>query len=337
MRYTALFAGLLLAGATALSPGSARAEPCKATYTPQTMAEDLGNMTSAMRNLDESRFRAAGERLSQGLHCLGTPVRPPVYAATYRLLGAYEFIQGNEEEAARWFRTAIELNPSFEWDVRDFEVGHRIRVLYDDIKEGLVTEPVPVAGMRLLEPAGSELFIDGHPLQRAAATPNRPHLVQQVGADATIRRTWLIDGNALPAMLLEPEGGESQAVAGTEVSDGEEKRRRRRRSKETTVSAGSDIGAVELVKVDAYRPPLKTPLIVLGGVGVAGAGGVYAASWLARQEFDASSTTEEIESHRATTNTLVIASGALAAVSLGIGCYGVLLDGGFGFGIVRRF
>jgi len=92
-----------------------------------------------------------------------------------------------------------------------------------------------------------------------------------------------------------------------------------------------------VVAVERLRPPMKTPLLVIGGVGLAGAGGTYAASYVMQQRFQEATTTDEIESLRATTNALVLGAGGAALLGVGLGYWGVLLDGGVGLSFSRQF
>jgi hypothetical protein len=59
-----------------------------------------------------------------------------------------------------------------------------------------------------------------------------------------------------------------------------------------------------------------------------GAGGVYGIAWSSRQTFEAATTTAQLEAARDTTNLLVMASGGVFAVGLGVGYWGAILAGG---------
>ena len=316
----------LLGLVAALVPAVARAD-CPAPYPLSSLAADLGAMQTSLRSLDEAAFKAAGERVSAGLSCMAQPAPPAVYASTYRLLGAWHHLGGDAAEAARWFRTAVELDPAFDWDVQDFEVRHPIRILYGEQSDD-PRNPVPVAGRSLRVPPGTRLLLDGRPLAEAAATPNRPHLVQQVGDDRAVRASWLISGNAFPDLLLgAPTGGERPRVApreGTGVPPAPK-------------ATGARTTEEGIVIVQRARPPLKTPLLVAGGAGLAGAGALYATSLAARRRFDEAATTGEVTAARARTNALVIASAGTAALGVGFGWWGILLDDGFGLGLAGRF
>jgi outer membrane biosynthesis protein TonB len=93
----------------------------------------------------------------------------------------------------------------------------------------------------------------------------------------------------------------------------------------------------DVVTVQRVRPVMKTPLLLLGGASLLGAGGTYAASYLMHQRFEAATTTDEANQLKTSTNALVIASGGIAVLGVGLGYWGVLLDGGVGLGLHRRF
>ncbi len=336
MRLLITIVGLVLVAIPAL----ARAE-CPTKYQLPNMAKDLGTMQSALRSLDEEAFRGAGERLSAGLQCMATPAPSAVHATAYRLLGAYHHLAGDEQIARSWFRAALELDPAFSWDVRDFDVGHPIRIAFEEESAALDSNLAEVPDKLLSVPAGSELLMDGRPLTAAAATLERPHLIQQVGSDKAVRNTWLIQGNEFPAVLLQV-AGETNAQATLVIDEKPSKERKSREKKKKDEEAEEVVvqenaGTGDVVVVDRARPPMKTPLLILSGVGVAAAGGTYVASYMTRKKFDAATTSAEVDQLRTTTNTLVLASGGVALVALGIGYWGVLLDGGVGFGFVKQF
>jgi hypothetical protein len=94
---------------------------------------------------------------------------------------------------------------------------------------------------------------------------------------------------------------------------------------------------VTVQKVERLRPPEKTPLMILGALGVAGAGGVYAMSFATRDQFDSATTTEDLEKARDLTNILVLTSGGVLVLGGVVGYYGIILDGGAGVGFAGHF
>ncbi len=328
-------------------PRPAQAE-CTAAYPLQNMARDLGVMQSSLRNLDEAEFRGSGMRLKLGMPCMEAPAPAAVYATAYRLLGALYHLEGDAVQAEAWFHTAIELDPAFAWDVRDFDVGHPIRVSYETIGDNLDNTMATVQGQELRLPSTGRLLVDGRPLMEAEATMGRPHVIQQVSGDNRVTATWVVEGNAFPAALLQPFGSGGSRDEGPSLVIGDapaensgkdkSKDRRKDRGKDDVQASSSQTGSLgDVVVVERIRPPMKTPLLIIGGVGVLGAGGTYAASYLMHQRFQEATTTEEANQLRTTTNALVIASGGAALAGLGLGYWGVLLDGGAGFGIHGQF
>ncbi len=318
---------------------------CKTPYPLQTLARDLGLMQSSLRNLDEQGFRDAGARLKQGMQCMEAPAPAAVYATAYRLLGALYHLEGDVVQSEAWFRTALELDPGFVWDVRDFDVGHPIRVSFEAIASDLDTDAATVEGKKIRQPKTGRLIMDGRPLMEPEATLGRPHMVQEISPDNKVVNTWVFEGNTFPDQLVKPDFDEPEDAGPALVIAEEPTKEKRRKNKdhddapvvESTPSPTPSGPMDDVVMVERIRPPMKTPLLVMGGVGLLGAGGTYAASFMMRQRFEESTTTDQANQLRATTNALVLASGGVAVVGLGLGYWGVLLDGGYGIGVHGRF
>ena len=322
---------------------------CKTAYPLQTLARDLGLMQSSLRNLDEQGFRDAGSRLKLGLPCMEAPAPAAVYATAYRLLGALYHLEGDIVQSEAWFHTALELDPGFVWDVRDFDVGHPIRISFESITSGLETTPVPLEGKKIRLPKTGRLLMDGRPLMEPEATLERPHMVQQISADNKVIDTWVIEGNNFPEQVVKPSFDEPEVGPALVIGEEPTKEKSRRKDKDRDRDRGGDDPVVvsstttgnslgdDVVMVERIRPPMKTPLMLVGGAAMLGAGGTYAASYLMSQSFQEATTTDQANQLRTTTNALVLASGGIAVVGLGLGYWGVLLDGGYGIGIQGRF
>lgn len=331
----------LLLAYTLLAPGTAWAGDCSTKYSLAQFAADMGAMQSSLRTLDETTFKAVGKNLQNGLPCMATVAPTPVYATAYRLLGAWEYIQGNTTTADGWFLSSQELDPAFTWDVKDFDVGHPLRLRYEELKAQASAPPVPIPDVHIASPAGSTYLIDGRPLTEPAATTKRPHLVQQVASDKSVRASWLIEGNALPEAVLgmgsAPQAtvtdAEPRSSKGRSKDPGSDPAPKEKSSREKKPASGEPVVMV----VDRQRPPMKTPLLVLGGVGLGASAACYLASTGARDKFDGARTSDEIYQYRTTTNSLVLASGGLAVMAVGLGYWGVLLDGRIGLGISGNF
>jgi hypothetical protein len=318
-----------LAAAAALfvmaAPGRAFAD-CARAYTGQEMISDLSVMSASLRQLDEDSFKVAGANLEKNLPCVRTPVQPQVFASAYRMVGAYQFLAGDKAQAARWFRVALELNPAYEWDVSEFPVDHPIRQAYLAERNAAASSKTPLTGKVLNEPAGAKLFLDGRALTKPAATLDRPHLLQVVGADNTVRQVYLIEGNAIPDQYLRSE---ESAAAAAVVAGG------KKADKNAPVRANPD-DPYAVQKIQRVRPKAKTPLMIAGGAIALGSGAIYGASFATRSSFDGATTTKDLEHFRGLTNTLVVAAGATFAVGIGVEYAAIIIDSN-GFGLRGRF
>jgi len=292
---------------------------CPAAYTPQQLTADIGAMTAALRSLDETTFRATGAQMEARLPCIGKKLPAAVYANIYRYIGAYHYLDKDYQAAGRWFRTALELDPNFDWDVNDLGPGHPLRGHFDAQRNVAVVDPEARDGFELNVPAGSQLILDGRVLKAPAATVNRPHLLQVVAtADGTVRQAFVIEGNELPDAFLKA------ASATDTVADSGNGRRNR-----NTEALGEEvIDGFRVVTLQRVRPPAKTPLMVAGSAGVLVGAGLYAVSYMTHQEFQAASTTDDMLRYQSLTNALVVGSGAMVAVGVGVGYAGVMMDGG---------
>lgn len=326
-----LVCSLALAVALAWSPAARAA--CEKPYPGDQLVNDLQLAQVALRNLDEATYATTGKRLDAGIACLTSQAPSPVFASAYRYIGAYHFLVTNDVEKARqWFRTSLEIDPTYAWDASELDLGHPMRAVFEQERQIAPSDAVAVAGKVLNEPAGSKITIDGRPLDEASATLDRPHIIQQIGSDRSVRGSWLVDGNAIPSQFLRDELAplpEETAVATTVVKP---KKPKKGAENLTQPSEGLAVQTVERV-----RPAEKTPLVVAGIVGVLGAGGVYAASLATRSQFDTASTTEDLESSRMLTNALVLTSGGVLLAGLGVTYWGIVLDGGAGVGVAAPF
>lgn len=319
-------------------PAVAHAE-CKAAYTSGELVNDLTSSQLALRNLDETMFGEAAKRLEAGVGCVSNPVPSMVFASAYRYIGASHYLAQDIEGSRRWFRTALELDASYQWDAQELELDNPIRQVFEEERDNAHSPAVKVEGKILAKPAGSTYAIDGRPLNVAEATPNRPHVIQQVAtADKSVRGTWVIDGAAFPAQLLQDSSvaaptPDEQAKLDKEAKKSKGKVAEAPKEKIANVEY-TDSGAM---KVGRMRPPEKTPLMIIGAVAIAGAGGLYAASFVTHDQFENSATSAELLSNQTLTNSLVLASGGVLLAGLGVGYWGIILDGGATVGVSGHF
>ncbi len=329
-----LAGGFLLA-----APAVAHAE-CKVAYTSAELVKDLTSTQLALRALDESTFSQAGQRLELGVACVSNAVPTMVFASAYRYIGAHRYFENDEAGARRWFRSALELDPSYQWDASELELANPIRAVFESERDNAHTPPVPATGGVLAKPAGSTYALDGRPLSVAAASPDRPHVLQQIAtADKSIRGTWLLDGSGFPAQVLQSAVvADLTPDAAAKASKAAKKAERTKKPVvETERVASVEYSDTGAIVVDRVRPAEKTPLMVLGAIAIVGAGGIYAASFVTHDEFENASTTDELFQTQALTNALVVSSGSVLLAGLGIGYWGMVLDGGAGVGVSGHF
>lgn len=97
--------------------------------------------------------------------------------------------------------------------------------------------------------------------------------------------------------------------------------------KPTTTSVALSSDGTQHLVVQRTRPKEKTPLLLASGVGLAAAAGLYAYSWKVQEDFNVATTTADLERLQASNHAFVLASGASLLVGVGVGYWGVILDG----------
>lgn len=312
-----------------LLSGSAFAA-CPDPYTGTELATDLSQLGTSLRDQDMAKFVPAGARVEAGLICADKAFPRMAYASAYRYIGVAKFRSGDEAGARRWFRTALELEPTFNWDVDEMDFADPMRSMFEEERAKASLPPTARPGQSLVNGEGTQWYIDGRVLNTPEATPDRPHLLQQVNtADQSVVQSFIVDGYGFPDSMLK-----STTVAAPAPTAKEKKNKEK--AKDAPVVTTNEDG-YQVVKVQRVRPPLKTPLIVLGGVGVLGSGALYGLSYLSHQDFEAATTTDDMLAAQKKTNMLVIASGSVLALSVGAGYVGVSLDTGPGWFIGARF
>ncbi len=268
----------------------ASAHACDVPYSRETLAADVGAAQGGLRDMDDAGFGAAVRRLEAGLPCLDTVLTPGAYAVTFRLIGAGSWLLRDDATGAgRWFRSAMELDPRYDWDVTEIPLNHPMRRAWETERPAANDVPEPVDGMDL---AAGAWKLDGRAITRPGATPSRPHLLQVVDANGAVRG-WMVYGNAFPTEAL---GAPAPVVA------------------VVTPATGFDT-----VTARRERPPAKTPLLLAGLGGVLAAGGAYGASIVTRGGFDSATTTDEVHQAASLTNGLVLGSGGLLLAGVVVG------------------
>ena len=286
---------------------SALAQDTCMPYTSDVMLADLNRAQEALSAEDLATLGEAGTALSSGMACLDEQVPEQVHAMAYRLIGAHLTMAGDVEGAKMWFRTAMELDPTFAWDIDDVAQGSEVWNAYEDEASTFDAERVFVPGRSLSLKDGDILLLDGRVTTSPAARPGRYHVVQVRAEGGEIKRTWLIEGAAFPSSVL---------IASTQA---------------TVQPQNQDAYATKTETVKRNRPAAKTPLLIGGVAGLLAAGGMYAASYPARSSFDAATTEDELYAAKTRTNMLVLGSAGVAAVGVGVTVWGVAIsDSGLG-------
>ena len=129
-----------------------RAE-CPTPYTAAALGGDLGVMSSSLRGGDRAAFKIAGAALNRGLPCVDAPLAPVVLASVYRYAGLQAYFTGDSRKAEGWFRSALELDSSFDWDVKELAIDDPIRSVFEAQREAAGLERVP--GDSYPRPVGS--------------------------------------------------------------------------------------------------------------------------------------------------------------------------------------
>jgi hypothetical protein len=264
--------------------------------------------------------------MERGLGCLDEKLVPMLIGRTYRSIGSGYMVGGDVAKGTRWFRTAVEVDPAFQFGLEEFAVDHPVRLAYDEVRLAPSGTPAAVEGSAL---AAGDFYLDGRGLTDAAATRGRPHLLQLVGERVD---SWLIDGNSFPSAVLVVGGGDADTAKAKEPKESKPPKvakapkapkepKAAKAPKEPMVAEVEEPTAEEPKVAKApkepkppkekpaddavadgpppppatgsggtvmvrKRPPEKTPLIIAGGVIVVGAGAMYAAAIASRQKFD---------------------------------------------------
>ena len=284
-----------------------------APYGAGQLGEDMAAMSAALRSSSIENFQKAGDRLVEGLPCIKEPMAPMVLSSVYSYMGMSAFLKGDEAEARSWFRVALELDSTFDWDVSEVPVDDPLRGVFEEERSRAGSEKVAVSpGARLNVPEGKRLSVDGRMLTQPALTMDRPHLVQLIDQSTnTVEEVWLIEGNALPPHLV------IAGVAGAGVP--------------------ATSNATTFERIERQRPPLKTPALVVGSTFMAAGVGLYAASFSSRAKFEKATTLKEAKDGQSTTNTLVIAASSAFVAGAGLTYVGFMLDSGPGVSWTGRF
>jgi hypothetical protein len=307
-----------------LGLGNAEASECASRASIDDFLAQYQEAIGTLRGNDPEAFLLSSEGLAKQFPCLSEAIPPRMLASAYRLVGVRHFRTGDEEGAMRWLRTARQLDPGFEWDIGTLDVDAPERALYAQQQMFAGIDPVGVPGKLLARPPGTRVLLDGVVLKEASATPDRYHLLQVVDNSGPVRSSQVILGNAFPQALLRvPAADEADRIAGQMAASS------------APSSAPARQSTVERIQRD--RPPFKTPVLALGGAGLAGAAALYGLSYGANQDFLSATKTAQLTAARGSANTYFWASLACLAAGTATASWGVYMSDGMGWAYQGRW
>ena len=123
---------------------------CESPYTADSLASDLGAMSEALRSSNRAAFQTRGSVMTDGLPCVDAPLAPVVLANVYRYAGLSAYFGGESARAEAWFRVALELDSSFDWDVNEIPVDDPIRSVFEAQRENAGVDKIDASGGRAL-------------------------------------------------------------------------------------------------------------------------------------------------------------------------------------------
>jgi hypothetical protein len=128
-----------------------------------------------------------------------------ILGSVYRYAGLNAYYGGRDKEARGWFRSSLELDSTYDWDVSEIGIDDPIRAVFDEERAAASTEKVPMeGGVQLKAFTDARLTADGRALSKPSLTVGRPHLVQLISTTSgSAMNIWLIDGNVLPEAVVE--------------------------------------------------------------------------------------------------------------------------------------
>jgi hypothetical protein len=280
---------------------------------------------------DDEAVVDAGIELEAGLPCLSDKVPPALFAGVYRALGAAHALNGEREKASKWFLIARQLDSTSNFGVDELSFDSPVRALFEEAIAQSVIAPIHVLGKVLVVPERSVILLDGKQIDVAAATPNRYHLVQLAFLDGRIRRSWLIEGNAFPELLLQV--GEAPTLAPDLDVEPESVKPDALQVLDDPEGLPEGYDSSDFVRIGRDRPRWKTPSLVTGGVAVLSSMALYGVSFYTRGRFDEATTEADLYHYQQLTNRLSVASSTLFVIGGATTSWGILLGDSPGLGI----
>lgn len=293
---------------------------CDAGYDSGILLGDLVMIEEAVRNNDGPTALSVANKMESGFGCLTEPMPYMIVARAYRAVGAGKTLGGDESGGRAWFLTALELDPAFEYGLEDMPADSPLRFTFEGARGDAEIAPTEVEGMDMSE--GTH-YLDGSLISAPRATLGRPHLYQ---TDIGGFHSQIIQGNTFPESALAAEA----AVVVAEVVEEKPKKEPKEPKEPKEEKEKPAKNPTENVDDGGFyqrsRPPEKTPLIIAGGVTIAGSGVLYYMSSRARKKFDEAETKDDLDKYKGQTNRLVLSAGIVGAVGVGVLTWGIILD-----------
>ena len=265
----------------------------------------IGRSSKALREKNFDQLQQTAKQLEEQLPCIEQLLSPQLFAASYRYIGVGQQLAGSPENAQRWFRLALELDPNYSWGISELSYEDEAYKLYEGEKVVGVSELVAIEGKKLLPPDGKQIYLDGRLWSEAGATLNRPHILFVVSPeDKFIVQRSVIEGNQIPQQYLQ-----------TEVVDKKKKEE-------------EEYDPFKVVVIKPVRHPAKNKLLISSAATLAVAGGVYGVTFGTNDQFYAATTTVDKMALRQKNNNLVVTSIVIGTLGLGVGYTGVIIDAG---------
>ena len=335
---------LLSFGLYALAIGDAAALCEQANFTAREAATNLAQLNAALMRKNQKLIIRLGGQLEANLPCMKTPAPPQVFAVSYRYIGLSHYYRGDEKTAARWWKSSLELSPTFEWGINELStldpasrLFEQQRDLINDEFETIDSdqqarnekmrspETIEVESIVLRPPEGTVVYVDGRKWNQTQMTDGRPHIVFIASKeDRHIISRFLVDGDRMPSLVLgelTPKEVRKKKKQLVKKAKAAQKRREKAGSTDNSVD---QMFQVETVK--RQWPKEKTPLLVSGGLTILTASGMYGYTYVTNAQFYAATTTTDQESIRQLNNGLIIASGVIGAIGASVTYTGILLD-----------
>jgi len=292
-----------------LLSGTAAAADCPDVYALNTLLGDVGRVEESLDAGDQGTAATFARRVEEGLPCLEVSLPAVLGARTLRAVGAGLAFGNPGDPGSAWLITAAVLDSTFRYDPDALSFQSPVVLAWQDARQRAAAAPITSAKGRVI--LGVRAWVDGQPVSDLTLVEGIPHLVQRsVDGNDVVGAT--IVGSALPADWAPPDWPRTTEVPSPLASPS---------------PTPDPVGAASSGR---QWPAQRVALVAGGATGVVGSAMLYGLSAGSERRFQAAKDLAEIDRYRASTNRLVLASGASlgAGVSaLGIGMLFGVLDG----------